>query len=160
MTYFLFNLSLWSLVVYSLRVAVLGNPLHQCVVEATPEELQRAEQITLEGRDPVSDTEIDFVRRFSRLTMLEFAAFLLEMGLLIYLVVMNQWFWLSLGLLLKNMLVLGLSAGYARAVIAGNLFQSLRHLPVWYLWLDRGSALISAVGLLILFLMANQLSFW
>ena len=78
MAFFLLSLSLWSLVVYALWTTVFGNPLHQCVVRATPEELLRAEQIAMEGRDPVNDMEVAFVRRFSRLTLLEFGAFLLE----------------------------------------------------------------------------------
>ena len=99
-----------------------------------------------------------FLRRFSRLTLLELLMLVLEVVLLAHLWVTGTMAWLCAGLLAKDLLLLALSAAMARPQLRGGLFEALLGLPRWLVWTDRASALVSGLGGLILLLAVNE--FW
>ena len=150
------SIGLWCLAIYCLRVALLGNPLYQIVVQGGQGLLTRAEQMLEDRRAPASDAEVMFMRRFSRLTLLEFAAFLGEVGLLFFLLWRRTLVWICAVLLVKNLAVIILGIFMARRHAAHGVFRSLLQLPAWYVWVDRTAALVSGIGLLVTFLVVNR----
>ncbi len=154
------SLALWIVVVYSARVAAMGNPLYNHVANAGTDMMRQAELIIASGQPVRNQEQYLFLRRFSRLTMLGMAMFVLEMLLLLYLWSTRTMTWLTLGLVAKNMVGLLVSLGMARSSVAENMFQNLLTLPRWLILADRGSALLSGAGCLILFLTVNGISPW
>ena len=149
------SLGLWCVVVYSVRVAAMGNPLYCCVASVVPELRYRAEQITIEQRSPASEAEARFIQRVSLLTTVELVAFLLEVGLLVYLWIQQVAAWLAATLLIKDLAIIALGAWVARGQAPCGLFEGLLRLPSWLIRLDRVSSLVSGVGFLLLFLLVN-----
>ena len=145
------------MVVYSLRVAVWGNPLYLCLKRADLELLERAEQLVLGSGTTPTEDEAAFVRTFGRLTILEFFLFVLEVGLLVYLWVQETVVWLTVGLLAKDLVLIALSAAVAQSRIQSGPFVSLLELPSWMIWTDRLSALASGAGFMALFLSVNNI---
>lgn len=156
----LISLALWIVVVHALRVAVMGNPLYNHVASAGTNLMRQAELIVASGQPVRNEEQYLFLRRFSRLTMLGLAMFVLEMLALLYLWSARSMTWMTLGLIAKNMVALIVSLGMARSSVAENMFQSLLALPRWLILADRVSALVSAAGCLVLFLAVNGLSPW
>lgn len=155
------SIALWGVVLYSLRVAVVGNPLYVMVRRATPDLLFRAEQVMREGRDTANDVERGFMRRVSRFMMLEFVAFAGEIGVLLYFLRDPRFGWIAGALLAKNVILLGVSFGFVRRLYRGDgMFDRFLNLPPWYVWTDRLSALASGLGLLAVFLAFNRVLRW
>ncbi len=142
---------------YSFRVALWGNPIYYCVSRADPALISRLEQLTLSGQAPEAGPELSFLRSFSRLTLLELGAFLLEIGLLTYFLASRTLGWLAGLLLLKNAVMVVLSLCVARRCGTGGIFGSLRDLPGWLVWTDRVSFLATGIGGLLFFLKLNNL---
>ena len=152
---FLIGIGAWCVVIFSIRVAVFGNPIHLLVCRADPDVLSAAEEIARHGSaERVTDERVFvLLRRFSRLTLLELGVFLLEVGLLIFLLTSRILFWLSAALLAKNLFALGVSMYYARRQSPGTgLLESLRDLPRGVVLMDRVSSLVSAAGFVVVFL--------
>lgn len=147
----------WVLLVYSVRVAGWGNPLYVRIRQTGEAERFRIQQVASEGRLPASPDEQRLVQSFSRLVILELVAFVAEMGLLVWLLGSDRLRWLAVALLAKNVIVAALSWHQARQFRDMGVMDSLLRLPGWLVWLDRGSALVSAAGCLVIFLDANQL---
>jgi hypothetical protein len=147
----------WVLLVYSVRVAGWGNPLYVCLCQASEAERFRVQQVASEGRLPASPGEQRLVQSFSRLVMLELVAFVAEIGLLVWLLGSDRLRWLAIALLAKNLILAGLSWRHARQSRDTGVMDNLVRLPGWLVWLDRGSALVSAAGCLVIFLDANHL---
>ena len=154
------SIGIWIVLVFSFRVAFLGNPLYKHVTGEDPEFLDHIEQVTLHDRSGATEEELHFLQRFSRLTLMEFAVFLLEMGLLIYLFVAEILMWLSFTLILKNVFFVGITVVFAHRLTRNSVFASLVELPPWLIWLDRLSSLLSAIGTLVIFLELNNLTPW
>ena len=154
------SIALWSVVLYSLRVALFGNPLYLCIVQAHPDLLVRADQVARQAREPADAGETAFLQQFSRLTLLGAVVFMLETALLVYLLATHQLVWLSSLLLLKNVLLVAISLSYANQADHDGLFRSLLNVPRWVVLLDRISALASGLGLLVAFLHVNGIQFW
>lgn len=153
----LISLGMWGVAVYSLRVACCGNPLYVTVLRAEGAVLREAERVMAGQREPGDAAEAAFLRAFSRYTLLELAVFGGEVGLLAYLLWGRRLVWLAALLLVKDLLLVAVAAGLARRRVGTGVFRSLRELPAWYLWLDRGSALLSGLGFLAAFLTLNNL---
>jgi hypothetical protein len=151
------SLAVWPLVLYSLRVALVGDPLCLTVARADGALLQRVGRVVAGDAGEVSEAEAAFLRRFTRLGLLEMAASLAEVAVLVYLLVHRLLPWLACALLAKNFALLLLNMWYVRRNRRGkaDIFEQLRTLPAWYRSLDRGSALLSALGLLAMFLAVN-----
>ena len=145
------------MVVYSLRVALWGNPLYLCLKRADPKLLERAEQVVLGSGITPTEDEALFVRTFGRLTLLELFLFLLEVGLLVYLWVQETVLWLTVSLFAKDLVLIALSAAVAQSRTQSGPFVSLLELPSWMVWVDRLSALVSGAGFLVLFLSVNRI---
>jgi hypothetical protein len=147
-------------VVYSVRVAVLGNPLFRMVQRADATLLARVEAATSGELSEITEDELLFLRRFSRLGLLEMLMVLVE------LLVFGALWWvdtlpaLSLGLFLKNIAMLGFSIVLAYVYMADGLFEALLCLPRWTGVVDRLSALISGAGALVILLSINGISPW
>lgn len=153
----LLSIGLWCVVVYSLRIGVFGNPLYRHIAGVDPELLRRIDAFTNAGELPQTSAEAAFLKRFSRLTLLELGAFVLEIGLLTALWHQGRLVWLCLALLLKNLALFAGSVMLARGGPRDGLFGSLLTLPEWLIRLDRASAWVSGVGCLILFLAINEI---
>mgnify|MGYP006292167517 FL=1 len=151
------SIGLWAIVLYSFRVAFFGNPLWQLLQETDPGVIEGAEDLTQSGGASATTDEVAFLRRFSRLTLLELGLFLLEVFLLIYLWVSGTLAWLAAGLLAKDLVLVGVSAFLARGRGSDGVFTSLLKLPKPFVWTDRASALVSCIGFLVLFLAVNDL---
>lgn len=147
----------WVLVVYSVRVAGWGNPLYLCLRQASDAERGRVQQVVSEGRLPATPGEQVLVQRCSRLVMLELVAFVAEMGLLVWLLGSERLRWLAVALLAKNLILAAVSWRQSRRYRDGGAMDGLARLPRWMVWLDRGSALVSAAGCLVIFLDVNHL---
>lgn len=150
----------WLLALYSLRVAVFGDPLCAAVAGADAALLRRAGLVMRGGDAPGAGApEAVFLRRFTRLGMLELAASLAEVATLAFLLRYRMLPWLAVALLAKTFVLLALEMWFVRRRrAAADIFEQLRRLPAWYLWLDRGAALASALGLVAMFLAVN--GFW
>ena len=155
---FLLSIALWFVVVYSFRVAVFGNPLYRHVLEADRDFLAKLDKLTQNNRYELTQLEVAFLQRFSRLAILELAMLIFEAGLLVYLWMAGTMAWLCLGLLSKNLLLLAFSAAIARSRPKESLFDSLLGLPSWLMWVDRTSAMFSAIGAFFLFLVVNDIN--
>ena len=155
---FILMLAMWAVVIYSLRIAVFGNPLPQLVARQSTELLNYLDQ-RMESRgislEPVGE-EADFIRRFSRSALIEILAFTIEIGLLLFFIFIWEFeheffFWLCVGLLCKNLAVFGFSWHYSRIwPKQEGLFKHLLNLPGWLKHLDRASASLSAAVFLVL----------
>ncbi len=156
----LVSIGLWCVVVFSLRVVVWGNPLCVLLNQTDRRVLEGADQITRRNRAPADEREVEFLRQFSRLTLLELGVFVMGVSLLVFLWVSGVLVWLSLGLLVKDLCLVILSAILARSRSEDSLFASLVNLPPWLMLTDRLSSLISAAGFLVLFLSVNNLGWW
>ena len=67
----LISIGLWCVVVFSSRVAFLGNPLYLHIVRTAPEALERLDELALAGASPTQQEDVEFMRRFMRLFWLE-----------------------------------------------------------------------------------------
>ena len=155
-----FSIVVWSLALYSLRVALAGDPLCISVNRADGELLKRVGRVVMEGMDPAAEDEIRFLRRFTRLGALELVVSLVELAMLLYVVtrIQTPWLvWLAWGLLFKNFALLLLNWLYMRhrRQPDTSIFEQLLALPRWYLWLDRASAFASGVGFILVILVLN-----
>jgi hypothetical protein len=153
----------WLVAVYSLRVAVFGEPVHNLLWRIDTATLRNLDvlvqsQVKHEDMLPHDAESLRILRRFSRLTVLGLAGFGLEMGLLVYLVIVDQLVWLSLALLFKNVLGMSVSLYYARAKTSSeSVFLSIRNMPAALVWLDRLSAGLSAAAFMWIFLLFSGL---
>ncbi|MFW5803005.1 MAG: hypothetical protein ACOCWJ_03720 [Verrucomicrobiota bacterium] len=153
------SIGLWAVVLFSLRVAAAGNPAYQLVFRSEPTFLERIDQMITGERTPENDApEAEFLRRFSRLILLELVVVGLEFGLLIFFVLQHRMPPLAWMLLGKNILMIIVGGwGAARQREDKRLFARLQTLPRWIVVSDRVSSLISAVGFIILLLAVNNL---
>ena len=155
------SIIVWSVALYSLRVAFVGDPLFASVFRADDGLLKRVGRVVSEGVEPSAEDEILFLRHFTRLGMLGTAAAIAEIAALVYVASAEGMLpWLAVlawGLLAKNAAMLLLNWFYVRSHHRPDvtIFDQLRTLPRWYVWIDRGSSLVSALGLLAVILALN-----
>lgn len=149
-------LTIWLVIVYSLRVALLGNPLANTLREVDESFLAHLDEVAGHS-DAYTDESFHFLRRFARLSLVELGAFLLETGLLIHFLVRGTSVTLCAVLLLKNaaMFATSLYLAQRRRRKVGGSFMSLKGLPEWIHWWDRGSSLLSGLGFGVLFVRVN-----
>ncbi len=113
--------------------------------------------------DDLSGQETDFVRDFSRMAMIELAALVVEIGLLLYFLLgwdfnFQFYFWLCAGLLAKNLLAFALSWFYSQNLKEEKgVFSHLLNIPPWINLADRVSAAVSAGGMILLVLKISGL---
>ncbi len=154
------SIVVWSLALYSLRVALAGDPLCVSVYRADEGLLKRVGRVVMEGMEPAAEDEIQFLRRFTRLGVLELVVSLVELVMLLYVVmqIKTPWLvWLAWGLLFKNFALLLLNWLYLRRkrLPDTSIFEQLLALPRWYLWLDRAAAFASGAGFILIILALN-----
>ncbi len=164
---FLLILAIWVVLIFSLRVALFGNPLHRLVSRQPPQLLEHLDR-RMEGKalpPDLSEPEADFVRRFSRLAVLELVLLILEIAILVFFLLSwdftyMAYYWLCLAILLKNILSFFLSWFYSqsRRRRETGLFRQLMQAPVWLRRLDRLSAALSAAAFILLLLKIS--GFW
>ena len=142
----LLSMGLWLVVVYSMRVALFGNPLYRLVARADAAVLDHLDRAATVGNAVIDESSVLFLQRFSRLTLLELGAFVLEMGLLVTLWLTEKLEWLALFLFCKNLLLVALSIAMARRHADRGLFAGMLDLPAWVVRLDRVSAFVSGTG--------------
>lgn len=152
------SIGIWCVLVYSVRVAVFGNPLANLLLKKNYEDLQNAESAVQKGPAGMNSQDIHLVRRFSRLTLLELIVFLLEVGILMYLIFAQTLVWMCVAILAKDVVAMLLSVSCTRrASREGGLLTAFTNLPRWLHVADRISAAISAVGFIYLFLALNNI---
>jgi len=148
----------WCVIVYSFWVALLGNPLYGLLQGAESAVVERADALTRAGQDAtaIGEMELALLRRFSRLSLLEAGAFVLEMAVLVYLLSDRQLAPIAWALIAKNIVLVALSIAVARVMQReAGLLAALRELPGWLVWTDRLSALVSGAGFVAFFLVLN-----
>ena len=154
------SVALWFVIVYSTWIATLGNPLYRQVAEADATLLTRADAVTTGELQDVTEDEVRFLQRFSRLGLMELAMVLVEVSVFGFLWWVDRSPVLSLGLFAKDFAMLGLSAVVAHIYTGEGIFLALLGLPRWIVVADRLSAAASAVGALILLLAINGFPIW
>jgi hypothetical protein len=143
-------LSLWVLMGYNLRVALLGNPLLQHVTAAPEGLLLQLDGMAAAGDpEPPSTEAAAFLHGFIRRFLLAMVMLILELGLLGRLFWIDVLPWLAFGLLAKD-LVIAAAGGLAAHSLASQpgMFSALRFTPRWACHLDRLSSLLSGLGVL------------
>jgi hypothetical protein len=147
---------IWLVIVYALRVALFGNPLANMLRTTDPTFLEHVDMVTAHN-GPYTEESVHFLRRFSRLSLLELGAFLLETALLIYFLTTGRLVMLCVFILIKNVVMFFLSLYLARRrrETLGANFKSLQALPEWIHRSDRLSSLVSGLGFIALFVNIN-----
>lgn len=152
------SIALWAVALFSLRVAVAGNPLYTLILRSEPSFLKGVDELLTGERQPEPGApETSFLRRFSRLVLLELVVVGLEVGMLVFLLLQHRMLPLVWTLLGKDIAMVAVSGWGAALRRNGGLFASLQNLPRWMVVTDRVSSLVSGVGFLILLLAVNHL---
>lgn len=152
---FLLGIGIWWVIIYSLRVTFLGNPLYVLVESSDPDLLEHLEIIVQRDRAQATESELRFLQLFSRLTILELVMFVMEIGLLIVLFRRSVLPELVLVMIAKDLLLVLLSSVVCWKYVDEGLFKALLGIPAWLLNLERLSAFLSAAGGLVLFARLN-----
>ncbi len=152
----LLSISIWVIVVYSLKVAATGNPAYGLVKAAPAGMLEEAADCISGESFPEDDTIYLFVRRFFRLTAIGCLLFLVEIGVTLYFIYTDPKLLISWFIMFKNLSMLAL--GYSvHKNSDGNIFESVQEIPEWAMKLERVSYLVTAAGFLFLFMLVNKL---
>ncbi len=153
-----FSVAVWLVLIYGFRIALFGNPLAKLLGEADVDFLGHIDMVT-KHNGPYTEESVHFLRRFSRLSLLELGAFLLETGLLIYLIITNTLLFLAVLLLIKNVVMFVLSLSFARRrrreMAEDANFRAMKNVPEWVHTCDRLSSLASALGFAFIFAHVN-----
>lgn len=153
----LVSFGLWFLVVFGVRIAVWGNPLHRMVVEAEPALLTGVEAVVLGQKEEGTPTELRFVRAFTQRVLLQLGMLCLELVVLAHLWWVKVAPELCLLLLLKDVAASGAGFWVAHRDRERGVLAVVRNAPVWLLAAERVSAAVSAFGALVLFMIINGL---
>jgi hypothetical protein len=156
----LVSFGLWFLVVFGVRIAVWGNPLYRMVADAEPALLAGVEALVLGQKPEGTPTELRFVRAFTRRVLLQLGLLCLELVVLVHLWWLKVMPVLCLVLLLKDLTAAGTGLWVAHRHRERGILALVRNAPVWLLAAERSSAVVSAAGALILFLVVNGLQPW
>ena len=149
------SIILWLVAVYTARTALCGNPLTRMVRRAEPEFAARLDALTMHQAGEITVEELRFLRRFSRLGLLEMIMLGVELVLFAVLWWRNVLPVLTLGIFLKNIVMMGFSVVLAYTYMANGVFRALLALPPWIGFVERASALVSAAGALATLLHLN-----
>lgn len=150
------SICLWFVIVYSVRVAVCGNPAFVHVVRADSLLLARAEALAAGESVEAGEAEIIFLRRFFMFSLLELVMFLLEVVVLAILWWKDVWPILTFSLLVKDCATVALSLIATWFSLRGGVFEAVLSLPRSIVLAERASAGISAVGSIFLFVFINR----
>ncbi len=156
----LVSFGLWFIVVFGIRIAVWGNPLHRMVVAAEPALLMGVEALVLGQKPEGTPTELRFVRTFTQRVLLQLAMLCLELVVLAHLWWVKVVPALCVVLLLKNVVASATGLWVAHRDRERGVLAVVRNAPVWLLAAERCSAIVSAVGALALFVIVNGLRLW
>lgn len=152
------SIVIWILLIYNFRVAIKGDPLATFLFGTERKKLEETEKVFQQEGLNLDNETVSLLKRFSRITVLEIATFLAEMIILASLMYQDRLFWLCLALFMKNCLMVAVSVTYARQKRSGDKFMSSFHdLPRWLHTVDRFSALLSALGLVYIFISINNI---
>ena len=154
------SFGLWFVVVFGIRIAVWGNPLHRMVVTADPALLAGVEALVLGRKPEGTPMELRFVRVFTQMVLLHLGLLCLEVALLAHLWWVKILPVLCLVLLLKDLLAAGTGVWVAHRDRERGVLAVVRNAPVWLLVAERVSAGLSAFGALVLFLSVNGVRPW
>ena len=156
----LVSFGLWFIVVFGVRIAVWGNPLYRMVVEAEPALLMGVEALVLGQKPDGTPSELRFVRSFTQRVLLQLGMLCLELVVLAHLWWVKVMPLLCLLLLLKDLAAAGAGLWVAHRDRERGVLAVVRNAPVWLLAAERCSAIVSAVGALVLFVVVNRLRLW
>jgi hypothetical protein len=156
----LVSFGLWFIVVFGIRIAVWGNPLQRMVVEAEPALLMGVEALVLGQKPEGTPSELRFVRAFTQRVLLQLGMLCLELVVLAHLWWVRVVPLLCLLLLLKDLAAAGIGLWVAHRDRERGVLAVVRNAPVWLLAAERCSAIVSAVGALVLFVIINGLRLW
>lgn len=151
------SLSIWAVLVYSIMVVFTGNQAYR-LVHQVPGTVRRQAAAYLEHEQmPDDETTALFIRKFLRVTTTAFALFLLEMGVTVYFIFSQPKHPLPWLILYKNIMMVALGFSLNTQTEEATIFDSVLDIPPWALWLERFSSLLSAIGFLVLFLVAHRI---
>lgn len=156
----LVSFGLWFMVVFGVRIALWGNPLHRMVVDAEPALLRGVEALVLGQKPEGTPIELRFVRSFTQRVLLQLAMLCLEVVVLAHLWWVKMMPGLCLALLLKDLAAASVGLWVAHRDRERGVLAVVRNAPVWMLAAERCSSIVSAVGALVLFVNVNGLRPW
>ena len=154
----LLSISIWVILVYSVKVFVTGNPAYILVKDIPAGMLKQATDCLEDEMMPENENVYLFIKKFFRLTALTCILFFLEFAVILYFIseqpkLIIPWF-----ILAKNIVMLGI--GYnLHQNSSDNIFQAIQEIPPWAMRWERISYLISAICFLFLFMLVNKLIF-
>ncbi|MDP7397533.1 MAG: hypothetical protein QGF67_17350 [Lentisphaeria bacterium] len=150
------SLVIWLILIYSLRISIVGSPEYTLVRDVPPAVLDEAAACLDERVEPDDDDCRTFLQRFMHLSILKLVLFLLELVVAWVLLAQDIGRRLAWFIVVKNLGMLCISN--LRSRIAGqNVFDAVMDRPRWLASCERGYYLVSAGCLLYLFLQLNDL---
>jgi hypothetical protein len=152
----LLSISIWVILVYSLKVSISGNPAYLLVRTVPPPTLKRAADCLESEMMPEDEYIYLFIKKFFRLIAVGSVLFFMEFAIIIYFIYTQPNFYIPWLILFKNLAMLGLGYSLHREKNE-NIFESVRQLPVWAMRWERISYLVTAGCFLFLFLVVNKL---
>ncbi len=152
----LLSLSIWVIVVYSVKVFAMGNPAYTLVKEVPGDLLNQAKDCLESEIIPDDEMVYLFIKKFFRLTALACLLFIIEFAVVLYFIYEQPNFYVPWFILTKNIFMLMI--GYKlHKNSSENIFEAVQQIPYWAMLWERISYLISAVCFLFFFLQVNNL---
>ncbi len=152
----LLSISIWIIVVYSVKVFAMGNPAYILVKEVPGDLLNQAMDCLESEIMPDDEIVYLFIKKFFRLTALACLLFIVEFAIALYFIFEQPNFYVAWFILTKNIFML--IVGYKlHKNSSGNIFEAVQQIPHWAMLWERISYLISAACFLFFFLRINNL---
>ena len=149
-------LSMGAVYVYAIKFVIMGNPSYALVQRAPPVLLQQVVVCLEQERIPDDERVYRFMQLFFRLSLLTVLLLVIEFSVIFYFLVTYPSNWLAWGLFGKNVGLLIVGFRQHQASEEENVIDTIRMMPVWIIRWERIGYLITAVGFIGLFYLANQ----
>ena len=146
--------TIWTLCVLQFKAAFTGNEAWNLVTNTPDSVLKKSlEKIEIGDVEDEDSDENVFLYRFTLSLIINFLIIITEIALCSYLMIENHskaFFYLAFAILYKHLILFAVFAVRQERTRDLALFENLNFIPKWARNLERLSALISAVLLLIL----------
>lgn len=146
--------TIWTLCVLQFKAAFKGNEAWNLVTNTPDSVLKKSlEKIEIGDVEDEDSDENVFLYRFTLSLIINFLIIITEIALCSYLMIENHskaFFYLAFAILYKDLILFAVFAVRQERTRDLALFENLNFIPKWARNLERLSALISAVLLLIL----------
>ena len=151
----LLSISIWIVLVYSLKIFATGNPAYDLVKDVPSPMLSQAADCLESEIVPENEIIYSFIRAFFRLTAVACSIFILELIIVFYFIYEDPYLPIPWIILVKDFIMVWM--GYSlHQKGRKNIFESVLQVPSWCIWLERISYLITSVCFIVLFLKVND----